>query len=85
MALTGRRYTPGTRHPQGARLGPVGLPVKGESKAVGGGGGATARGGRGHGPPEWRYPAGRGGRVAPGAVHSTGDPSPGREGCPAAG
>ena len=47
-------------------------------------GGVRCRpGGRGHGPPEWGHPAGPGG--SPGAVRSTGDPSPDREGCPAAG
>ena len=76
VALAGRHYASGTRRPQGARSGPLmvrrprgsgrGLPVKGERRAVRGGGGVRCRpGGRGHGPPEWRCPAGPGGRVAP--------------------
>ena len=79
MALAGRCYSLGTRHPQGARPSPLmvrrprgsgrGLPVKGERRAAWGGGGGKARcrpGGRGHGPPEWRCLAGPAGRVAPG-------------------
>ena len=76
MVLAGRRYSLGTRRPQGARSGPLmvrrprelgrGLPVKGERRAAWGGGGGLPPGGRGHGPPEWRCLAGPGGRVAPG-------------------
>ena len=94
MALAGRLYTlvdpPSTgrevrptkvRRPRGPGRG---MPVKGERRAVRGGGGVPPGGARswpaGVALPCWSWRP-----VRPGAVRSTGDPSPGREGCPATG
>ena len=90
VALAGRRGMPGVRHPQGARSGPLmarqprGLAGQGRGGLCGGGGGGggggvgcAAPGGArsrpaGVAPPCWSRRPG-----SPGAISSTGDPSPG--------